>query len=215
MADGARNRSNPGATREALVRTAVQLFAEHGLDGVSLAEINRAAGQRNATALHYHFGGKEGLIQAIFDKHSERVNSLRESMLERLTETAAPAEIVALLVIPLAEQVKDDDGGIHYIQFLAQVMNNPRVPRGSLDRRESPVLSAQQQRFESLLAPLAQELRTLRMNFVIAMIFNSLAAYAAEVASQGWRESHHRQVVDELVDAAIRVLDFPRDSVSH
>lgn len=215
MADSARKRNDATATREVLVATAVQLFAEHGLDGVSLAEINRAAGQRNATALHYHFGGKQGLVQAIFDKHSERVNSLRESMLAALPEKAALRDVVGVLVVPLAEQVRDPDGGIHYIQFLAQLMNNPRIPPGSLDRRDSPILKEQLRRFETALAAMPKKLRELRMTFVVAMIFNSLAGYAAGVARNGWQEARHRLVIEELIAASVGALDFPGVSVSH
>ncbi len=34
-----------------------------------LREINELAGQRNASALHYHFGGRTELVQAIIDRY--------------------------------------------------------------------------------------------------------------------------------------------------
>ena len=48
---------NADETRTQLMRAAERLFAERGIEVVSLREINRAAAQRNATALQYHFGG--------------------------------------------------------------------------------------------------------------------------------------------------------------
>ena len=60
---------NPMLTREKLIAAAEQLFAERSIDGVSLRQINSAAGQRNSTALQYHFGGRSGLIRAVLDKH--------------------------------------------------------------------------------------------------------------------------------------------------
>ena len=48
-----------------LIETAERLFAEKGIDNVSLREINRAAGQKNVAALHYHFGTRESLLEAI------------------------------------------------------------------------------------------------------------------------------------------------------
>src|ERR687892_231101 len=47
-----------GTTAERLIAAAESLFATHGIDGVSLREINRAAGARNASALQYHFGDR-------------------------------------------------------------------------------------------------------------------------------------------------------------
>lgn len=193
-------------TRELLVSTALRLFAEHGIDAVSLAEINRAAGQRNATATHYHFGGKAGLVQAIFDKHRARVNRIREGMLAALPEQASPAQVVAVLIVPLAEQVRDTDGGEHYLQFLAQLMNQSGLSSAELDRHESEVLRAQQRRFEEVLAPLPAAVRPLRMDFVVAMVFNSLARYAREVALNGLDEARHDVLVDQLVAAAVGAL---------
>ena len=77
------------------------------------------------------------------------------------------------------------------------------------------MLSEQLRRFETALAGMSAEMRELRMDFVIAMIFNSLASYAAKVAREGWREKRHRLVVDELIAASVGALDFPGESVSH
>lgn len=38
-------------TADRLITAAEQLFALHGIDGISLREINRAAGARNGSAL--------------------------------------------------------------------------------------------------------------------------------------------------------------------
>src|SRR5687768_8084123 len=58
------------ATRELLVRTAEQLFAERGIDAVSLREIGQVAGQGNNAAIQYHFGDREALVLAIFEYRS-------------------------------------------------------------------------------------------------------------------------------------------------
>ena len=54
--------------RDKLLRAALYLFARQGLD-VPLRDINELAGQRNASALHYHFGGRPELVQAIIDRY--------------------------------------------------------------------------------------------------------------------------------------------------
>lgn len=194
------------ATQRRLVDTAEQLYAAQGLDGVSLAQINRAAGQRNATALHYHFGGKQGLIQAIFDKHTPRVNALRAELLRELAEDAPPEKLLGVLVIPLAEQVRDEDGGCCYLQFLAQVINSPTLAPESVDRRRDPVLDEQRLRFQRALAHLPPEVRSLRMEFVSAMVFNSLAAYARRVQADGFDRRRHQLVLQHLSHSAAGAL---------
>jgi AcrR family transcriptional regulator len=205
--------ANSEQTRQLLVTTATRLFAERGLDGVSLAEINRAAGQRNASALHYHFGGKEGLVQAIFDKHTRRVSRVRETLLGELPELADIAAVVPVLIVPLAEQVLDEDGGIHYLMFLAQLVNNPGLRPAEMDRRSSRVLEEQMRRFQDALAHVPADIRALRVNFAIVMTFNSLASYAGEVQRDGYDAARHQLVVEQLVAATVAVLDFEDTSV--
>ena len=50
--------------KQRLILAAISLFSQKGLDGVSLRLINREAGARNNSALHYHFGNKLGVIKA-------------------------------------------------------------------------------------------------------------------------------------------------------
>ncbi len=60
--------SGASTTSDKLLQAALHLFARQGLD-VPLRDINELAGQRNASALHYHFGGRPELLQAIIDRY--------------------------------------------------------------------------------------------------------------------------------------------------
>jgi AcrR family transcriptional regulator len=53
--------------KEQIVLAAERLFAERGLDGVSLREIGAAVGNANNSAVQYHFGSKDQLVRAIFE----------------------------------------------------------------------------------------------------------------------------------------------------
>ena len=64
-------------TRERLLTTAQQLFAREGIYQVQLKRIVERAGQRNASALHYHFGDRDGLLHEIIVRHDDRIQ--RES----------------------------------------------------------------------------------------------------------------------------------------
>src|SRR4051812_180427 len=57
------------ATRAKLISAAEHLFARRGLD-VPIRDIHALAGQRNASALQYHFGDRNGLLVAILQKHA-------------------------------------------------------------------------------------------------------------------------------------------------
>jgi AcrR family transcriptional regulator len=55
----------PDVTRARLVDNALHLFARHGYDGVTTRTLSAAA-NTNISSIAYHFGGKEGLYDAVF-----------------------------------------------------------------------------------------------------------------------------------------------------
>jgi AcrR family transcriptional regulator len=57
------------ATRTRLLAAATALFAEHGIDGVSVDAVAAAAG-RTSGAVYDHFGSKHGLLLALLDDWS-------------------------------------------------------------------------------------------------------------------------------------------------
>ena len=57
-----------------LIETAERLFAERGVNAVSLREIGAEAGQRNTGAVRYHFGTKEALVNAVFEHRMTPIN---------------------------------------------------------------------------------------------------------------------------------------------
>lgn len=69
------------STREFLLVTAESLFLSQGVNRVSLREIARAAGQRNPSALQYHFGDREGLIEAIVARRMQQQETRRAELL--------------------------------------------------------------------------------------------------------------------------------------
>lgn len=114
-------------TRRDLVAAAEQLFATRGIDAVSLNEINRAAGQRNSSALQYHFGGRPGLLRAVLDKHRPDIESRRHALLDQY-ETAGVEDLhqlAAALVLPPAAKLADPDGGRAFLQVVAELANRP------------------------------------------------------------------------------------------
>ena len=50
---------------EQLKAVALKLFAERGVDGVTVRQIAEAAGQKNHAAVTYHFGTKDALVRQL------------------------------------------------------------------------------------------------------------------------------------------------------
>ena len=121
---------NPDATRARLVQAAEQRFAARGIEAVSLREINAAAGQRNATALQYHFGDRAGLLRAVLAKHHGGVEIARHALLDAYEADPPPDALRTLagaLVRPLATKLADPDGGRCYLQILAELVSRPEL----------------------------------------------------------------------------------------
>jgi AcrR family transcriptional regulator len=114
-------------TPRLLISAAERLFAERGVDAVSLNEINRAAGQRNASALQYHFGDRAGLLKAVIAKHGRDVDARRDVLLQQYQDSGAAdlRTLAGALVLPLAAKLSDPDGGREYLRIVAELVNRP------------------------------------------------------------------------------------------
>jgi AcrR family transcriptional regulator len=73
------------ATRAALVGAGRRLFAERGYEAVSAEQIVRAAGVTRG-ALYHHFGGKVGLLDAVYEQ-------LEREMTERIARVVLGSEL--------------------------------------------------------------------------------------------------------------------------
>lgn len=124
-------------TPERLLMAAEHLFATRGIDGVSLAEITKAAGCHNTGAIHHHFGGREELLAAIVDEHRGRLDVERRARLDRIDGGDEPtaSALVRALVLPMVELL-DDPRGRAFLSIQAQRALRPRPP----DRTPRPVV---------------------------------------------------------------------------
>jgi AcrR family transcriptional regulator len=114
-------------TRDQIIRAAEELFATRGIDGVSLREINRAAGQSNTGAVQYHFGDRDGLVRALIDKHRRDSEPRRHALLDQYEEAGEHdlRALAAALVSPMAAKLADADGGRAYLQISSEFYSRP------------------------------------------------------------------------------------------
>jgi len=84
-------------------------MAEHGIEAVDLMQIQTAAGQRNRSAVSYHFGDRAGLVLAIIDKHRVALNQERHELLDAWEQTDERSLRVLLMtgVIPYLRRLGD------------------------------------------------------------------------------------------------------------
>lgn len=137
-----RTSSRADQTRERLMRAAEGLFAREGIENVSVRAILREAGQRNESAMQYHFGNKAGLIEAIQEQRVQSVVDLRRRAIDTATadERVPPVrEICYLLVEPAFRLCARDRGFRDFISVFGQrlVVSNAPANAHLVGRRAS------------------------------------------------------------------------------
>jgi AcrR family transcriptional regulator len=195
-------------TRVALIAAAETLFAVHGVNRVSLREINRVSGARNAVAVQYHFNDRDGLVRAVLNKHYPDVERQRHELLT-LYEAAAGddlRQLSAALVLPLAAKLSDPDGGPEYLQISAELINRPRRSVEPRARRGAP---ASIDRWRALVEPFLEHDAT-RLH----RRFTALRFCAMELGRRAETGPHRddRLFASQLVDLVTGLLLAPVSS---
>jgi AcrR family transcriptional regulator len=107
-------------TRNRLRRAAEQLFANRGVYQTTAREIIDAAGQRNVSAISYHFGSRAGVLREILLRHGDPLDAERGELLATAGAAATTRELVAALLVPLAGRLATPDGR-DYLRIVAQL----------------------------------------------------------------------------------------------
>jgi AcrR family transcriptional regulator len=129
-------------TRERLLDAAEQLWGERGVDGVSLREIRIAAGQRNSSALQFHFGDRDGLLLALARRHLPRIAALYDERYAAAVAAGRQDEVAALvevLVGPHADYLRLGPSERAWIKISAQQGGSPRIALGDIVEHAPPV----------------------------------------------------------------------------
>ncbi|HTX68002.1 MAG TPA: helix-turn-helix domain-containing protein [Thermoleophilia bacterium] len=87
------SRGDSAVTRRVILSAARELFAEHGVDGVSVRQIAAAAGVNHAL-VHRYFGTKDEMVAAILLAEGERMSSMGRPEADAATSLAALREVL-------------------------------------------------------------------------------------------------------------------------
>jgi AcrR family transcriptional regulator len=115
-------------TREALLEHGALLFARHGVAGVTARQLHEAIGARNESALHYHFGDRDGLALAILRVHLEAIEGRRAPLaaaIEAEGRTGDLRSLVHAFAAPMAHDLDTVLGRAH-LRLVAR-MSHPSL----------------------------------------------------------------------------------------
>jgi len=179
-------------TKTTILDAAQKLMAEHGINGVSLRAISAEA-DANAASLHYHFGSRDVLIEAILARHGRRNSEYRCEIVEEKLARESPAvirDVVDALIDPLLRMLDEvGESGRLFVKFLARLQSDRTGIHIELAAQRRPEIREGIRKMYAEACPhLPDEVKQERITMAIDTLLQSLAN--ADVMSSDWTEEH-------------------------
>jgi len=194
------------SARERLMDCAEALFADHGLEAVSLRTINAEAGLSPA-ALHYHFRTRENLVEALLDRRMRPLMARRREIFRRLRAADEPVsvrDVIEVLIRPLVEfMLEDPEAGRRYVRFLARLEADGGMNRDFASKRYRGAVVHVGPLLRAALPGLTSRERRTRVDLAMDFMLRGLAGWAGTIDGPGRAspplEDFSRSLLDFLV----------------
>lgn len=209
MKDNATEKKVSTATN--LMMTAERLFSLKGVDNVSTREIAREAGQKNNSALQYHFGSKERLLDAILEYRSKELNARRMEMLEELEASnlvRQPRALIEVICLPFINLLSLPLEDSYYIGLAHQLYNTSQgksLIEGALTGQQENMhgMWKTSQYILGAMDSLPPVLLLPRLSMMVHLTINTVAGWDAEQ-----RAMDKRFARQELFLRSSNLIDF-------
>lgn len=199
------------ATKQRLLEAGEHLFARKGIHGVTLRELNARAGQKNPSALHYHFGSRDGLVMAILETQQVAVDSAMDSALNAsgIGSGASVFEILDAVVPGLAAKL-ETPGGRDFLRIVPQIL--PELSRSARAGRivpSTPTSLRVLTLLEHALDELPPAVRVERLVAYILILTTTMAERAQALSEDQPVALDHEAFVANLVSLLTGALTAP------
>lgn len=186
---------NPaGSTKERILNAAEALFAQRGFDGASLRQLTSAAGV-NLAAVNYHFGSKDKLVEQVFRRRLDALNTERLAALEKVS--GAPGtrleDVLAAFIRPALE-LSHDNGGSLFMRVLARAFaEHDDTLRTFLSENYGHVMRQFTAEFARLLPGLSKEELYWRIDLVTGALTLAMSGFGMIRRRDNVSERAHRE----------------------
>jgi AcrR family transcriptional regulator len=201
--------------RQRLIEAAEALIAEHGVAAVSMRHIADAAGQRNTSAVAYHFGSKAALVQAVYADRMRGPDARRVVLLAELDAAGAGQDLRALATVfvqPLVEVLSDTSARATppgrpstWLRFLVHALYGAQLAPQLGQDDFTAGMHRLRERIARHLSPLPEPVRELRWDAMVRLVLHTLADHEAAVAA-GRPVAPLAAVAMDLVDVLVATV---------
>jgi AcrR family transcriptional regulator len=172
----------PHETRTRILDAAEELFMQHGFESTSMRLLTAKAAA-NLAAVNYHFGSKDALIEAVFRRRLDPMNTNRIAELDRLEKEAggrplSPESIIRAFVGASLRMIEDSkSGGRNFIRLLGRTYTDPQKHiRSLIGQLYAPAMARFKAAFERSLPQMPGDELVWRMHFMFGTLAYTLAA---------------------------------------
>jgi AcrR family transcriptional regulator len=190
-------------TRTRILDAAEELFMQHGFEGTSMRLLTAKAGV-NLAAVNYHFGSKDALIEALFRRRLDPMNTERLAALDRLEDLSAE-NIIRAFVRPSLRLIEDaQGGGRNFIRLLGRTYTEPAKPvRVLIGQMYAPTMERFKAALERALPQMPRDELVWRMHFMFGTLAYTLAATDTVQLIAGCKpeDRHDARLLEERLTA--------------
>lgn len=178
-----------------------------------MREIVKAAGQRNAGALHYYFKTKEALVRELVVDGAKLIDGRRNALLDGIERNGGPRnlrQIVEVLVLPATGLGNEPGNEETYLRFITALqMNQYALFMDALQNRWNSGYQRCLAQIRRLLPQMPTAILRQRMVFMGLLLNASLSAREAAFddrrrAHPFWRAPH---TLENLIDTIHCMLE--------
>ncbi len=196
------------STKDRILGAAEVLFAQRGFDGASLRQLTAAAGV-NLAAVNYHFGSKEKLVEQVFRRRLDALNTRRMDALGQIEGCADTTieDVLAAYIRPALELSHDDSGAL-FMRVLARAFaeHDDRL-RQFLSENYGHVMRQFTAEFARLLPQLAKRELYWRIDLVTGALTHAMSGFGMIQRPKDVSERAHReQTAQHLIRFAVAGL---------
>lgn len=194
--------------RDALLNSAEELFARHGIDAVSNRQIAEHAGTANHSAIAYHFGNRDKLLHALLLRYEDRMRHRQRELESELASTPSIHDLVRCRLLPFTELLEALPQPSWRAQFLVQMRATPSAAAAVKQLASQTGARSGFEAMSALAGDIPESITAARSAIVAHLVLGVCADYEARVNS-GTSNSRWADVALFLIDTTAGMLSAP------